>query len=100
MSYKIKLLPEAHLDIKESIEWYNEQKAGLGKRFYESVKLRLDYIKKNPLHYQVSYRDVRNAMVNKFPHQVHYRVEESSKSIIVFGVTHTSRNPKVWKSRK
>lgn len=100
MSYKIKLLQEARLDIKESIEWYNDQKAGLGKQFYESVKLRLQYIQRNPLHYQVSYRDIRNALVDKFPHQVHYRVEESSQLIVVFAVTHSSRDPRIWKSRR
>ena len=42
---------------------------------------------------------MRNALVNKFPYQVHYRVEEARKLIVVFGVTHTSRNPQVWKSR-
>ena len=38
MSFKIILLPEARLDIKDSIDWYNEQKAGLGKIFYQAVK--------------------------------------------------------------
>ncbi len=99
MSFKIILLPEARLDIKDSIDWYNEQKAGLGKIFYQAVKSRLAYLKKNPLHYQISYRNMRNALVNKFPYQVHYRVEEARKLIVVFGVTHTSRNPQVWKSR-
>lgn len=97
--YKIKLLPDARLDLKESIGWYNQQKAGLGKRFYESEKSKLNYIKNNPLHYQVSYRDVRNALVNKFPYQIHYRIEEESKRIVVFGVIHSGRDPRVWKSR-
>ena len=48
MSYKIKLLPEARLDIKDSVDWYNEQKTGLGKLFYQAVKSRLAYLKKNP----------------------------------------------------
>ena len=46
MSYTIKLLPEARLDIIESIDWYNEQKEGLGKLFYHSVKSRMNYIKR------------------------------------------------------
>ncbi|WP_209328778.1 type II toxin-antitoxin system RelE/ParE family toxin [Lunatimonas salinarum] len=100
MSYKIKLLQEARLDIKEIIAWYNEEKPELGKRFYESLKSRLNYIRKYPLHCQVGYRDVRNILVDKFPYQVHYRIEELEKSIIVFAVTHTSRNPRVWKDKK
>lgn len=100
MSYRIKLLPEARLDIKEIIEWYNGKKRGLGKWFYESLKSRIDYIRKNPLHYQVIYRDIRNAPINRFPYQVHYRVEESDKLVIVFGVTHTRRDPRVWKNEE
>jgi len=59
MTYSVKLLPVARQDIAESIEWFNKQKSGLGKLFYEQVKSRITYIKKNPLHYQVSYRGVR-----------------------------------------
>ena len=100
MSYKIKVLPEARLDIRDSIDWYDEQKAGLGKLFYKAVKSRLAYVQNNPLHYQISYRNVRNAVVSKFPYQVHYRIEEDSKSIIIFAVTHTSRDPQSWKKRR
>ncbi len=100
MSYKIRLLPEAHLDIKDSIDWYNEQKAGLGKLFYQAVKSRLTYIRENPMHYQISYQNIRCALINKFPHQVHYQIEEANKTIIVFALTHTSRNPLEWKNRK
>lgn len=38
MTYVTKLLPEASLEIKESIAWYNQQKVGLGARFYEALK--------------------------------------------------------------
>lgn len=100
MSYKIKLLREARLDIKEIIEWYDEEKPGLGKRFYESLKSKLNYIRKHPLHCQVSYRDVRNILVDKYPYQVHYRIEQLDQSIIVFAVTHTSRNPRFWKKER
>lgn len=34
MSYKTRLLPEARQDIEANIDWYNEQKPGLGKQFY------------------------------------------------------------------
>lgn len=100
MSFKIKLLPAARRDVKEIIDWYNSQKAGLGKKFYQSLKMRLTNIKKNPKHYQVSYRGTRNTLINRFPYQVHYWIEETPKLIIVFGVTHTSRNPNIWKNRK
>lgn len=99
MRYKITLLKEARLDIKEIIIWYNEEKSGLGKLFYESLKIKLNYIQRNPFHCQVSYRDVRNILLNKFPYQIHFKIEEPAKSIIIIAVTHTSRNPRVWKDK-
>ncbi|WP_162419128.1 type II toxin-antitoxin system RelE/ParE family toxin [Cyclobacterium roseum] len=100
MTYRIKLLPEASFDVREIMEWYDEEKPGLGDRFFESLKSGLNYIKKYPLHCQVRYRDVRNILVEKFPYQIHYRVEEPDRSVIVFAVTHTSRNPRVWKNKR
>lgn len=100
MSYKIKLISEARLDIKDTIDWYNEQRVGLGRVFYQSVKSKMHYIKINPLHYQISYRNVRSALVNKFPYQVHYHIEKANKSIIVLAILHTSRDPQVLNKRK
>ncbi|WP_162419125.1 type II toxin-antitoxin system RelE/ParE family toxin [Cyclobacterium roseum] len=99
MTYSIKLLPEARFDIKEIMEWYNEEKPGLGKGFYLALKSRLDYIQRYPLHCQVSYRDVRSILLDRFPYQVHYRIEETDGLIVVFAITHTSRDPRVWKSK-
>lgn len=100
MSYKIKLLQETRLDIKEIMQFYDEENPGLGKRFYESLKSRFNYIQKYPFHCQVTYRDSRNILVVYFPYQVHYRIEEADKFVIVFAVTHTSRNPKFWKKKR
>ena len=99
MTYITKLMPEASLDIKESIAWYNQQKDGLGNRFYEAIKSKFHFIELNPRYYQVNYRDLRSATLHKFPYQIHYKIIEESKTVIVFAVSHTSRDPQVWKSR-
>ncbi|WP_084454517.1 type II toxin-antitoxin system RelE/ParE family toxin [Algoriphagus terrigena] len=98
MNYQIRLLDEARLDIKDIIIWYNNVESGLGRRFYGSLKSSLDYIRKYPFNSQIVYRDIRNMLLKKFPYQVHYRVIEQDKLIIVFAITHTSRNPRVWLS--
>ena len=99
MTYITKLLPEASLDIKESVTWYNQQKEGLGARFYEVLKSKFNFIEMNPRYYQVSYRDLRSASLKKFPYQIHHRIAEDQKTVIVFAVTHTSRDPQTWRSR-
>ncbi len=38
MAFKIKIEPEAHQDIQQGIDWYNEQQSGLGRKFHAEVK--------------------------------------------------------------
>ncbi len=99
MSYQVRILPVVSQDIRESIAWYNNQKKGLGKHFYAAVKSRIDYIRRNPQHYQTRYRNIRQAEVNKYPYLIHYIVEEDKKQVIVLGVIHTSRAPETWEKR-
>lgn len=99
MKYKVTLLPEATLDIREIIDWYNLEQSGLGKRFYDSLKLKINSISLIPFSFQLSYKESRSAILDKFPYQIHYRVNELDRVIIIFAITHTSRNPRIWKGK-
>ena len=99
MNYKVNLLPDAYLDIKEIIDWYNSAERGLGKRFYESLKSKFKRISTNPLQFQLSFKESRSASLDKFPYQIHFKVEESAGIVIVFAITHTSRNPRIWREK-
>lgn len=97
--YQVKIMPVAQSDINEVVEWYNDRKKGLGKIFYLELKARIEYVRKNPFHYQIQYKNIRNAIINRFPYFVHYHVDDEKKLIIIFGVTHMSRDPSIWKNR-
>jgi hypothetical protein len=59
MRFRIKIEPEAHLDIQEGIDWYNEQQSGLGRKFHFEVKVFVEKLKINPffqLRLGVTYR--------------------------------------------
>ena len=99
MSYKIKLLPIVHKDLREAKKWYHEKSATLAKEFKEEVNKEIDYIGKYPEHYQRKYKELRQSLVTRFPYAIFYLVEEEQKRIIVFGVLHTSRNPEIARSR-
>jgi toxin ParE1/3/4 len=90
----------AQQDILESIEWYNNEKDNLGFEFYESVIKKLNSLADNPLHYSKRFKDVRTAKVNKYPYLIYFKIQESSSSIIILGVLHTSRNPQLIRKRK
>lgn len=72
MSFPAKLLPEARLDIVETIAWYNEQQAGLGKRFRSAFTETISLIREQPLLFAGRYRGIRLAPLKKFPYHVYY----------------------------
>lgn len=100
MKYKVTLLPDAFLDLREIIDWYNLEQRGLGKRFYDSLKLKIKTISLIPFSFQLSYKESRSAIIDKFPYQIHYRVNELDRVIIIFVITHMSRNPRIWKEKR
>jgi plasmid stabilization system protein ParE len=98
-AFKIKIEPEAHQDIQEAINWYNQQQSGLGRRFHTEVKASFKKLKIHPF-FQVRYDNVHCFILNKFPYMVHYTIDEENKIIIVRAVFGTSRDPQIWKGRK
>lgn len=97
--YSTIILSLAKTDIQEAAKWYNKRQEGLGKRFTEEVREKVHSIRQNPQASTVRYDGVRTAVLNVFPFLVHFTIDESNKTIIVSAVLHTSRDPKLWKSR-
>lgn len=97
--YQTVFLPAAKQDIREAANWYNEKQNGLGKRFTQSVKDKLEFIKSNPLASINRYKYVRTAILDVFPFMVHYYVDPTKNQIVVLGIFHTSRNPDKWEKR-
>ena len=58
MSYKIFIEPEVFDEIQETIHWYNNQKKGLGKEFYNTILNFYKILKIHPL-YRIRYNKVR-----------------------------------------
>ncbi len=100
MLYKVKIDQEALLDLQEIIEWYNKQTQGLGTRFFKQTTSQINSLKKTPFIYSNRYADVRCMIIKKFPFMVHYKIDSNEKTIIIFAIFHTSRNPKIWIERK
>jgi toxin ParE1/3/4 len=62
-----------------------------------SMTLIFRRIQANPNQYPVVHRNVRRALVRRFPYGVFYVVE--GQRIVVLAVFHGSRDPSQWKSR-
>ena len=97
MTAEVRLRPEAEWNLADAARWYEEQRLGLGRQFLDETQVVLSSIAESPLAHGVVHRAVRRALLRRFPFGVFYRAEPSR--IVVIGVLHGSRDPKVWKGR-
>ena len=98
MAYTLFIDPRAIQDVQEAIDYYDEQQAGLGKRFESALNKRLLTLETNPL-FRVRYDNVRCLPLEKFPYMVHFTVDQENSQVTVRAVFHTSRDPKQWNTR-
>lgn len=97
MSRRLIVRPEAESDIAAAAQWYEEQRPGLSLAFRSALDRAFTAVSENPDRYAHIYRDVRRALVRRFPYGVFY--VDQGERIVVIGVLHTSRDPKLWRSR-
>jgi toxin ParE1/3/4 len=97
MPCQLKIEPEAELDVFRAYRSYEDVRRGLGRRFIAHLQDVLDHITASPEIHAITYHNVRQTLVRKFPYVVCYTFE--GETISVLAVFHTSRNPDDWKSR-
>jgi plasmid stabilization system protein ParE len=97
MTFALTIRPEAERDMAEAREWYEARRGGLGEEFLIAVEDVFGRIRESPESYAVVYRGVRWVRLRRFPYLIYFRV--ISKSVEVLAVLHSSRHPRVWRSR-
>jgi toxin ParE1/3/4 len=73
--------PEAEAEIANAALWYDRRKPGLGLDFVRAVDSALDAVQRNPLQYQLIWKQYRRVGVARFPYGLIYRV--TNREIIV-----------------
>lgn len=97
MNYQIQYSSYVKDDLIDIKNWYSKINSTLPKHFISEFKSIFDFIKTPPNSFEIRYENVPIAHLNRFPFGIHFELKE--EIIIVFGVFHTSRNPKIWKKR-
>ena len=98
MPYNYSLSQEAEEDILEAYIWYEQQRAGFGEEFLESLDKAHQAIIQNPATYRIRYKKkVRAYLVDRFPFIILYALEK--KDVNVISIFNTSRDPQTWKKR-
>jgi len=97
MKKEILIRPVAELEIAEAYRWYEERRDGLGNDFLLCMEESFEKIDRSPEQYPVVHREVRRALMRRFPYGIFYIHEK--ERIVVLSVFHGSRNPKDWMKR-
>jgi len=95
---RLRLTPEAELDLGEAHLWYHRQAPDRAANFLASVNACLAAIQRHP---QASTRvdpTMRRALVRRFPYAIFYEIEP--REIVVYGVFHGARDPQAWRRRR
>ena len=95
---RLRLTPEAELDLDEAHAWYLEQRPPLGGQFLRAVDTCVAAIRRHPEAYQLVDRKMRRALLRRFPYAVFFEVEGAE--ILVYAVFHCARDPRSWKRRR
>jgi len=86
LSYEVQVRRAAELDIAEAQVWYETQQTGVGTEFVQKVSRVIDRLAATPLIYQTVHRDIRRAIVRRFPYLIWYRVV--AETVIVLACTY------------
>jgi plasmid stabilization system protein ParE len=78
------VLPAAEAEITEAFRWYENKNEGLGSEFMRALDATLSTVKRSPTLFAVIHKQVRRAMLRRFPYGVFYLYEDDQ--IIVHSV--------------
>ena len=78
-------------ELKESQEYYDLQKSGLGDEFAQYIKSSIDDIFVMPYLYPIVITPVHRKVISRFPYNIFYRVDDNT--IVILSIAHQHRKP-------
>lgn len=94
---KVTYLDAADVEFRETIDYYNQQQAGLGFEFSDEVKHAVERIRNYPEAWTPLSTRTRRCQVHRFPYSIIY--EARSDVIIIVAIQHHRRKPENWRKR-
>ena len=89
--------PQAEQEVLAIQWWYEERHLGLGHRFGQAIHDALTRIAENPLAFPLAHRDIRRAVLARFPYAIYFRAVHAG--VVVLAV-HGRQHPSHWKTRE
>lgn len=98
MSLSVEFHPDAQEDLYGAMDWYNNERAGLGSTFVTAVERTVQTVAASPMVGSSVGKELRRILVPTFPYSVIYAVEEQRLWIVA--VAHFRRRPTYWRDRR
>ena len=95
--YSVIFTQAARGELIEAQDWYEREARGLGRRFRHAIDALIDRMIDNPQQFPIVFKNVRRALLRRFPYSIFFVVEEDA--LIVIACFHASRNPSRWQKR-
>lgn len=89
--------PDAVAEFEAAVRHYEQQQAGLGRRFIANAEAALNHIHDAPTRRPELAAGVRHHLIRVFPYAVLYAIEPDR--ILVLAVMHCHRKPGYWRDR-
>ena len=84
-------------DLFEARKWYNDEDPQLGREFIDEFRRTVRRLREMPLQFPSVGRDVRRALLHRFPYAVYFLLQ--ADQAIIIAVLHQRRRPAIWKRR-
>lgn len=98
VAVRLIIQPEAERDLAEAFIWYETQRPGLGNELLLSIEASLAAIQRRPESFPIIHREIRRALIRRFPYGIFYIVDEDS--LVILAIFHAKRDPRKWKKRE
>lgn len=99
MIYAFVINPSVTDDILDIVTYYKNINPELALDFLNKIEITKKYISDFPLAFQIKYKNVRMVLLEQFPYQIHYVIDDDAKQIIVLAVIHAYRNPRDYSKK-
>jgi toxin ParE1/3/4 len=91
------LLPPSDTELQDAIDFYDDQMAGLGGRFYQSFLETVSHIEAEPDLWRKIGENTRRINISRFPYLILY--VRHQENILVTCIAHQHRDPQYYMSR-
>jgi hypothetical protein len=92
MAFRIRIEPEAQVEIDEAVNWYESKQPGLGHEFLTYLNGYFEMLKTGICFFAVKKKPAfRELPLKRFPYVIIYEIE--GNTAVIYSVFNTYRNP-------